>query len=97
MKPPGFAEKEALSFIDSLAITEQVSECGNVRTLRMAALLGLFQLLRVTQQNKTASSLRTHQYISQRHLACLIDKEDVHRIRKIPTRSLARNRNASFI
>src|ERR1035437_4231505 len=52
----------------------------------MAALLGLYQLLRVAQQNKASSSRCTGQHISQRHLARLVDKEDVDGLHDIRAR-----------
>src|SRR5579862_576112 len=86
MKPPGFPEKEALRFTDSLPAIKQVSECRNIRAFRMASLLRLFQLLRIAKQNKASSSRGTGQHIGKRHLARLIDKEDLDGIHELRAR-----------
>src|SRR6516225_321511 len=49
----------------------------------MAALLRLLQLLRVAEQNQAFSSRGTSQNVGKRHLACLIDEQNVHGIAEL--------------
>ena len=49
----------------------------------MAALLRLLQLLRVAEQNEAPSGRRASQNVRQRHLARLIDEENVHGIAEL--------------
>src|SRR5437016_972138 len=68
MKTPGFGKKEALVFADGFSAILEMSQRRYIRALRMATLLWLFQLLRVTQQNQAFSAGCTGQNVRQRHL-----------------------------
>src|SRR6266699_7283656 len=52
----------------------------------MISLLGLFELLRITEQHDTASALRSRENISERHLTRLVDKEHIDRRQRVWSR-----------
>src|SRR5208283_4561419 len=67
----------------------------DVRTFRVAALLRLFQLLRVPQQNEVLPRGSTGQHVGQGHLASLIDEQNMHGVPELLSgpeeRSTAKN------
>jgi len=52
-------------------------ESGHVRALRVRALLRLFEVLRIAQQNDAPRGLRNGQHVREGHLPRLVDEEHV--------------------
>lgn len=74
MKPPGFLKEQAAIACNGLMAVQQMMKGGDIRAFGMAALHGLVELLRVSEENDGSGSLGDGEYVRQRHLRSLVDK-----------------------
>src|SRR6185295_1218097 len=77
VKAPGFFEKQSLVWINGLAAVEDMVERRAVCSIRMAALRRLIELLRITEQDDSASRLRDGDNVCEGHLCGFINEQDV--------------------
>jgi len=74
---PGFTDKQSPICRDGLSASENVVEGRDLRSLGMAPLLGLLQLVEIPEQGQSASGLSDGKDIRQRHLRRLVDDHDI--------------------
>src|SRR3954469_16511076 len=86
MKPPALAQKQPLRGIDRVSTPDQMRQGRDVRSLRVTALLWLFQLLRIPEQYEAASGGGTRQHVRQRHLPGFVHEQNVDGIHEVLSR-----------
>ena len=86
MEPVGLSEEESCALRQGLSLFEKILQRRDVRALRVATLLRLVELLRISQEHNTLGTSRANEDISKRHLAGFVDEEHIYGLRIVRSR-----------
>ena len=83
MHPIGRVQQETKLGRDRHVIADEMAKRGRISTVGMHALRDLRQLVGVAQQDDRGGRAADGDHVGQRHLASLVDEEDIDRIEHV--------------
>ena len=86
MQPVGLTEEQTPALWHGLRAVQPVVQGGNLTTFRVATLKGLFELLRVAEQDEAPAGSSGSEHVGQRHLAGFVNHQHVDALLELGAR-----------